>query len=83
MSYWTGEDIVYTRPEPWPDYPGWLRVDCGCCAGLEWGGEYPQECRDCGGGGFFALHEASRRKADYPGGPFRGTYLTRIWEGEG
>ena len=51
---------------------GWAEVDCGCCAGLEWGGESPRECRDCGGRGFLCVHKHTGRIADYPGGPFRG-----------
>lgn len=51
---------------------GWIEVACGCCAGLEWGGVYPRECRDCGGSGFLIVHKRTGRIADYPGGPFRG-----------
>jgi hypothetical protein len=74
MSYWNSkaQEIVRIPDRPWPDYPGWLRIDCGCCAGLEWGGESPRECRDCGGGGFLAKHVKSGVLADYPGGPLRG-----------
>lgn len=46
--------------------------NCGCCAGIEWGGEYPSECRDCGGSGFLFITEHDRI-IDYPGGPFRGS----------
>ena len=31
------------------DTGGW--IDCGCCAGVEWGGDYPRECDRCGGAG--------------------------------
>ena len=72
MSYWTGEKVVTMLPEPWTNYPGWLAIDCGCCAGIEWGGEEPRECRDCGGSGRLALHEKSQVLALYPGGPFCG-----------
>ena len=72
MSHWNGENIVRIPPEPYPSFPGWLRVDCGCCAGIEWGGEAPRECRDCGGNGLVALHEKSGRLALWPGGPFCG-----------
>lgn len=72
MSHWDGEKIVRTPPVPYPKHPGWLRIDCGCCVGLEWGGETPRECSTCGGNGLIALHEASKRLALWPGGPFCG-----------
>lgn len=49
--------------------PGW--VNCGCCNGLEWGGESPRECGDCWGTGR-QYRYASGRLALYPGGPFLG-----------
>lgn len=48
---------------------GWVR--CGCCAGLEWGGEQPRECRDCDGNGQVYRYP-SGRLALYPGGPLKG-----------
>ena len=77
MAYWDSkaQKIVESKPRPWPDYPGWLCIDCGCCAGIEWGGEYPKECQRCGGSGYLAKHEKSHTIADYPGGPFRGREL--------
>lgn len=60
-------------PVPWEGKPGWLDVDCGCCGGLEWGGEYPRECTACGGSGRYALHEETGTIALYPGGPFLGS----------
>jgi ribosomal protein S27AE len=72
MAHWDGKTIVYFPNEPYPDHPNWVRIDCGCCAGIEWGGESPRECRDCGGSGMMALHKQTGRIADYPGGPFRG-----------
>jgi hypothetical protein len=77
MSAWdsTTQAIVRFPPHPWEGYPGWLAIDCGCCVGLEWGGEEPRECRDCGGSGFLALHVAMKRLALYPGGPFRGVLV--------
>ena len=59
-------------PRPDPNYPGWVWIDCGCCAGIEWGGEYPRECRWCRGGGQTAIHVKSQRIALWPGGPFHG-----------
>lgn len=49
--------------------PGW--IDCGCCAGISWGGEYPTECYSCKGGGMLWRY-ASGRLALWPGGPFAG-----------
>jgi hypothetical protein len=58
---------------------GW--VDCGCCAGIEWGGEYPRECESCGGTGL-QYRYASGALALSPGGPFRGhehpDYVRRV-----
>jgi hypothetical protein len=83
MAYWNHEtsEIVTLPPEPYDGFPGWQQVDCGCCAGLEWGGDYPVECPRCKGAGFFALHVASGRLADYPGGPFRGRQAASIEKG--
>ncbi len=72
MAFWNGKEIMDFPSEPYPYSPGWLRVDCGCCAGLEWGGWEPTDCRRCGGSGQMALHVQSGVLADYPGGPFRG-----------
>lgn len=73
-NVWDGERMVHPPSPPRPDEfnPGWLWVNCGCCAGLEWGGEYPRECRGCGGSAEFAVHAKSGRGALYPGGPFNG-----------
>jgi len=70
MSYWdtTTGRVVSHLDEPWPDYPGWVRVDCVCCNGLAWGGEYPRECSYCEGAGQYAKHVASGMLAEYPGG---------------
>lgn len=75
MAYWDAENnqIVRFPPEPVEDYPGWLLMDCGCCNGIEWGGETPRECRDCGGGGYVFKHKKSGVLAQYPGGPFCGS----------
>ena len=58
--------------EDYPGYPGWMQVGCGCCAGIEWGGNIPRTCRICEGSGFLSKHTATHRLALYPGGPFRG-----------
>ena len=72
MAYWDGHRIVDYPDKLHPDYPGWVERDCGCCAGIKWGGESPVECEHCGGGGFYWLHLKSGVIADYPGGPLRG-----------
>lgn len=72
MSHWDGKQVIRFEPEPWPEYPGWQQIDCGCANGLEWGGEEPRECRTCKGWGFVALHDRSGALALYPGGPFCG-----------
>ena len=51
---------------------GWEIRDCGCSAGLQWGGECPIECRVCRGGGIVYHHIKSGAIALYPGGPFAG-----------
>lgn len=53
-------------------YPGWEMIDCGCCDGVEWGGEHPKEYRQCRGGGVLFCHTKSGALAQYPGGPFTG-----------
>ena len=57
----------------YPDHPNWVYYNCGCCAGIEWGGDSPRDCKRCGGSGTLSLHLPSGRIADYPGGPFRGS----------
>ena len=51
---------------------GWIEVDCGCCGGIQWGGESPRECNDCKGTSRYFRHKKSRVLALYPGGPFIG-----------
>ena len=74
MSYYDSKRklIVTIPPRDVPLYPGWQQIDCGCCAGLVWGGEQPRECRRCGGDGYIFLHVVSGALAQYPGGPFVG-----------
>jgi hypothetical protein len=50
----------------------WRITDCGCCAGIMWGGEYPRECRDCNGSGLVWILPTGQT-ADYPGGRFSGS----------
>ena len=74
MAFWDSSagKIVYVKPSRIEGYPLWRWIDCGCCAGLEWGGEEPRECRDCNGSGRRAWHVPSGVYAEYPGGPFLG-----------
>lgn len=54
-------------------YPGWARVECHCCGGIEWSSEPPgAECRTCEGMAGFAVHLATGTVALWPGGPLRG-----------
>jgi hypothetical protein len=50
----------------------WLQIECGCCAGLQWGGEYPRECLDCDGTGLLWVSPKDRLK-QWPQGPFLGS----------
>jgi hypothetical protein len=74
MSHWDSNEseIIHYPPEDLQDYPGWEYLDCGCCAGIEWGGDCPRECRTCGGAGYLFHHKKSGVLAEYPGGPFMG-----------
>src|SRR5487761_2099356 len=49
----------------------WRQVACGCCAGIAWGGESPEECSDCRGNGSVYVNEAGVAVL-WPGGPFTG-----------
>lgn len=53
-------------------WPGWIIINCGCCSGIQWGGEYPRECTHCDGTGSTWKHKKSGVLACYPGGPFLG-----------
>jgi len=72
MAHYDNErgEIVYREPQKSEIWPAWDKVDCGCCAGIEWGGFYPRECRRCGGSGFVFKHRKSGVEAEYPGGRF-------------
>ena len=73
-NVWTGTEMTHpsSLPEPVEMYPGWVWVNCGCCGGVEWGGEYPRECRECEGSARYAVHLATGTAALWPGGPFNG-----------
>lgn len=70
MAFWDGKRIVYFDPEPSEIWPDWDMIDCGCCSGIEWGGEVPRECKRCGGDGHIFRHRKSGVTAQHPGGPF-------------
>ena len=72
MAHWDQKAIVYWPAKDYPGYPGWEIIDCGCCNGIAWGGESPEECESCGGTGVLCRHEKSKVFAEYPGGPFMG-----------
>lgn len=74
MAYWDSEKgfVHHFADEPHPDYPGWAVVDCGCCAGIQWGGDSPEECDMCGGSGQIVRHDKTRTLARWPGGPLLG-----------
>lgn len=79
MSYWDSlnQQIIRIPPRPYPNYPGWTELDCGCCGGLEWGGEVPRDCRTCKGSGSLARHDATGTLAMYPSGPLLGRETVR------
>jgi len=74
MAYWDSEKqiIVHYKDCKSENYPKWDEIDCGCCNGLEWGGEEPRECNSCNGTGRIFRHRKTGVLAVYPGGPFRG-----------
>jgi hypothetical protein len=71
MATWdrTTGRFVYWEPEDAAENPGWKRIDCGCCNGLEWGGEEPLECDRCVGNGILFWHVQSGVVAKWVGGP--------------
>jgi hypothetical protein len=74
MSYWDYHSgkIIRFKPRKVRGHPNWEFIDCGCCAGIMWGGDYPRECKYCGGSGWICRHKKSGVLAWYPGGPFCG-----------
>ncbi len=71
MAYFDGKRIIWFEPKEF-GVPDWLQIDCGCCAGIQWGGDSPVECSTCEGGGYIYKHKKSGVLALYPGGPFCG-----------
>ena len=74
MSHWDAQQgkIIRWSTQVYGLNPEWEEMDCGCCAGLEWGGEYPKECKRCNNGVIYH-HKKSGVLALYPGGPFVGS----------
>ncbi|KKN75845.1 hypothetical protein LCGC14_0377210 [marine sediment metagenome] len=70
MAHWNGKEMVHFATKPCKTHPKWDVIDCGCCAGIEWGGEEPRECRTCNSTGVIYQHRKSGVTAEYPGGPF-------------
>jgi len=72
MSWWNSakQQIIRFPSKPVPDYPGWEIEDCGCCLGIQWGGQCPIECNRCNGTGVVYRHQKSGVVAEYPGGKF-------------
>lgn len=74
MAYWDsfiGKIVSFESYED-PGFPGWVCDDCGCCAGIRWGGESPDECDNCAGSGRIWRHKQSGVVAQWPGGPLLG-----------
>jgi hypothetical protein len=72
MSHYDSEQnkIIRWETKKCRNYPGWEEIDCGCCVGIEWGGDYPTECERCNGSGTLFHHKKSGVLAEYPGGHF-------------
>lgn len=72
MSFWDYklQKIITYPPRKSKRWPKWDEVDCGCSGGLQWGGEYPRECKTCGAKGFVFVHRKTATRAEWPGGPF-------------
>lgn len=76
MAHWdsTAGKIVHWETKPVENHPDWEWIDCGCCAGLQWGGELPRECPHCWATGVYARHKPTGTRALYPGGPLLGAH---------
>ena len=72
MAHWdsTKQKIIECKIKKSKQWPKWDEVDCGCCGGICWGGEYPREGKDCDGRGFIFVHRKTGTRARWPGGPF-------------
>ena len=70
MAFLKDGKIIYYPTRKCKEYPKWDEIDCGCCNGIEWGGEEPRECRRCNGSGKIFQHRKSKVFAEYPGGRF-------------
>lgn len=80
MAFYDSEKnkIIHFPSRNSKHFPGWEEIDCGCCAGIKWGGEYPKECDICGGNGIIFKHKKSGVLAEYPGGKFLGREPKKI-----
>jgi hypothetical protein len=72
MASWDYRTGVTLHCPPKRERNGWYSFDCGCCGGIEWGGEDPRECDCCSGSGSLWVHIPSGVFAKYPGGKFSG-----------
>ena len=68
---WEAEAVAWRARLAALKAKGWREVSCGCCGGLQWGGEEPRECLDCNASGTYWVTPGGRT-ALYPGGPFTG-----------
>ena len=59
MSYWDHYTLsIITLPDH--DLGnGWVQKDCGCCNGIQWGGNEPIDCNICDGKGYYSKHKES------------------------
>jgi len=51
----------------------WRTMKCHCCNGIKWGGDSPEECDDCKGGGGIYIRPSGHAFL-YPGGPALGMW---------
>jgi hypothetical protein len=72
MASWDCRTGVTLHYPPKRERNGWYSYDCGCCSGIEWGGEEPRECDSCGASGRQWVHLPSGVCTEYPGGKFTG-----------
>lgn len=67
FDYAKGERVP-RDPEIWPDYDGWIKIDCGCNNGLLWDKDPLEECPRCEGRGYMAMHIKTYTVNRCPGG---------------
>lgn len=71
MSHWDGKKTIRWQPH-YAGKAGYYYIDCGCSAGLRWGGWEPVECEQCNAG-WQCLNVKTGRLSEWPGGPFLGS----------